>query len=148
MNRKIICDVQAQPTYLYKQDDIRTLMIQASYAANDAPVTIYMKGNKATKSYYKGSFSAFMDDKLGLIATENITIGGRELIRTYSDANLMIRQDGTGNIYSEAVDSLNSGRTYTETDTPIEQTEDDRVAQLEEDSKALKILLGEEEEAK
>lgn len=72
MNRKIICDVQAQPTYLYKQDDIRTLMIQASYAANDAPVTIYMKGNKAAKSYYKGSFSAFMDDKLGLIATENI----------------------------------------------------------------------------
>ena len=83
-----------------------------------------------------------------MIATENITIGGRELVRTYSDANLMIRQDGTGNIYSEAVDPVGSGRTYTETDTPIEQTEDDRVAQLEEDSKALKILLGKEEETK
>ena len=83
-----------------------------------------------------------------MIATENITIGGRELVRTYSDANRMIQQDGTGNIYSEAVDPVGSGRTYTETDTPIEQTEDDRVAQLEEDSKALKILLGEEEEAK
>ena len=83
-----------------------------------------------------------------MIKTENIYVNGRTLVRTYSDSNRMIRQDGTGNIYSEAVDPLNSGRTYTETDTPIEQTEDDRVAQLEEDSKALKILLGEEEETK
>ena len=83
-----------------------------------------------------------------MIATENITIGGRELVRTYSDANLMIRQDSTGNIYSEAVDPVGSGRTYTETDTPIEQTEEERMAQLEEDSKALKILLGKEEETK
>ena len=80
-----------------------------------------------------------------MIKTENIYVNGRALVRTYSDANRMIRQDGTGNIYSEAVDPLNSGRTYTETDTPIEQTEDDRVAQLEEDSAALKIILGEEE---
>lgn len=83
-----------------------------------------------------------------MIATENITIGGRELVRTYSDANRMIQQDGTGNIYSEAVDPLNSGRTYTETDIVIERTEEERMAQLEEDSKALKILLGEEEETK
>ena len=83
-----------------------------------------------------------------MIKIETITINGRTLVHTYSDANLMIRQDSTGNIYSEAVDPVGSGRTYTETDTPIEQTEDDRVAQLEEDSKALKILLGEEEETK
>lgn len=83
-----------------------------------------------------------------MIKTETITINDRTLVRTYSDANLMIRQDSTGNIYSEAVDPVGSGRTYTETDTPIEQTEDDRVAQLEEDSKALKILLGKEEETK
>ena len=83
-----------------------------------------------------------------MIKIETITINGLALVRTYSDANRMIRQDGTGNIYSEAVDPVGSGRTYTETDTPIEQTEDDRVAQLEEDSKALKILLGKEEETK
>lgn len=83
-----------------------------------------------------------------MIKTENIYVNGRTLVRTYSDANRMIRQDSTGNIYSEAVDPVGSGRTYTETDTPIEQTEDDRVAQLEEDSKALKILLGKEEETK
>ena len=83
-----------------------------------------------------------------MIKTENVYVNGLALVRTYSDANRMIQQDSTGNIYSEAVDPLNSGRTYTETDTPIEQTEDDRVAQLEEDSKALKILLGKEEETK
>lgn len=80
-----------------------------------------------------------------MIKTENIYVNGHTLVRTYSDANLMIRQDSTGNIYSEAVDPVGSGRTYTETDTPIEQTEDDRAAQLEEDSAALKIILGEEE---
>ena len=83
-----------------------------------------------------------------MIKTENIYVNGLALVRTYSDANRMIQQDGAGNIYSEAVDPVGSGRTYTETDTPIERTEDDRVAQLEEDSKALKILLGEEEEMK
>ena len=80
-----------------------------------------------------------------MIKTEKIYVNGLALVRTYSDANLMIRQDSTDNIYSEAVDPVGSGRTYTETDTPIEQTEDDRVAQLEEDSAALKIILGEEE---
>ena len=83
-----------------------------------------------------------------MIKTENVYVNGLALVRTYSDANRMIQQDGTGNIYSEAVDPVGSGRTYTETDTPIEQTEDDRVAQLEEDSKVLKILLGKEEETK
>lgn len=83
-----------------------------------------------------------------MIKIETITINGRTLVRTYSDANLMIRQDSTGNIYSEAVDPVGSGRTYTETEIVIEQTDEERMAQLEEDSKALKILLGEEEETK
>ena len=80
-----------------------------------------------------------------MIKTETITINGHELVRTYSDANMMIQQDGTSVIYAEAIDPVDSGRTYTETETPIEQTEEDRLAQLEEDSKALKILLGEDE---
>ena len=80
-----------------------------------------------------------------MIATENITIGGRELVRTYSDARLMIKQNGTEIVYTEAVDPVGSGRTYAETDIVIEQTEEERMARLEEDSKALKILLGEGE---
>lgn len=83
-----------------------------------------------------------------MIKTENIYVNGRTLVRTYSDANRMIKRDGTEIVYTEAVDPIGSGRTYTETDIVIERTEDDRVAQLEEDSKALKILLGEEEETK
>lgn len=83
-----------------------------------------------------------------MIKTESIYVNGRTLVRTYSDANRMIQQDGTEIVYTEAVDPVGSGRTYTETDIAIERTEEERMAQLEEDSKALKILLGEEEETK
>lgn len=41
---------------------------------------------------------------------------------TYSDANMMIERDGAR--YTEAVDPLNSGREYIETDEPIEIPED------------------------
>ena len=54
-----------------------------------------------------------------MIKTEAITINGRTLVRTYSDANRMIQQDGTGAVYSEAYDPAGSGRTYTETDEEI-----------------------------
>lgn len=81
-----------------------------------------------------------------MIVSEYLYKNGRRLVRTYSDARLMIKQVGTEIVYTEAVDPVGSGRTYTETDIAIEQTEEERVAQLEEDSKALKILLGEEVE--
>ena len=42
------------------------------------------------------------------------------LNRTYSDAGMMIRQDETGALYDEAIDPEILGRTYTETDIPIE----------------------------
>ena len=83
-----------------------------------------------------------------MIKSETITINGLALVRTYSDANRMIQQDGTEIVYTEAVDPIGSGRTYTETDIVIDRTEEERMAQLEEDSKALKIILGEEEETK
>lgn len=54
-----------------------------------------------------------------MIVTETLTINGRTFIRTYSDANRMIRQDGTGAIYAEAYDPADSGRTYTETEDEI-----------------------------
>ena len=55
-----------------------------------------------------------------MIKSESLTINGRTFTRTYSDSGYMIKQDGTGAIYSEAVDPANSGRTYTETDELIE----------------------------
>ena len=55
-----------------------------------------------------------------MIKTEIVTMNNRTLVRTYSDANLMIKQDGTWAVYSEAYDPVDSGRTYTETDEIIE----------------------------
>ena len=53
-----------------------------------------------------------------MIQTEIMTVNGRQLRRTWSDAGLMIERDGAR--YSEAVDPLNIERTYTETDEPVE----------------------------
>ena len=50
-----------------------------------------------------------------MIQTETFEKNGRTLVRTRSDAGYLIRQDGTGAVYDEAVDPADSGRTYTET---------------------------------
>lgn len=60
---------------------------------------------------------------------------GVKLYRTYSDANLMIRQEQTGVEYAEAIDVENSNYTYIETETPIESEE-------LTDTEAINILLG------
>jgi len=56
-----------------------------------------------------------------MIRTETITIGGTEYARTYSDTGMLIERDGEQ--YSEAVDPVDSGRVYTETDIPVEIAE-------------------------
>ena len=61
-----------------------------------------------------------------MIKIEVVTIRDKQYQRTWSDAGMMIERDGER--YSEAVDPLNSGRTYTETDEPIEQEMDDESA--------------------
>jgi len=50
---------------------------------------------------------------------------GVKLYRTYSDNNLIIKKDGTNELYSEAIDIRNIGFTYTETDIPVEGGTDD-----------------------
>ena len=72
-----------------------------------------------------------------MIKTENIYVNGRTFVRTYSDANRMIKQDGTGAVYSEAYDPADSGRTYTETEEEI-ATE----ADSEDYKTAFEILIG------
>lgn len=52
-----------------------------------------------------------------MIKTAIVKYGEKEYIRTYSDASMMIERDG--HLYEEAVDPVDSGRTYTETDQPI-----------------------------
>ena len=73
-----------------------------------------------------------------MIKSETITINGRTLVRTYSDANRMIKQDGTGAVYAEAYDPADSGRTYTETEEEI-ATE----ANSEDYKTAFEIITGE-----
>lgn len=53
-----------------------------------------------------------------MIKTEQLTINDRQFTKTYSDSGFMIERDGVQ--YSEAIDPTELGRTYTETDIPIE----------------------------
>ena len=73
------------------------------------------------------------------IVTEKIVINNRSFIRTYSDKGYMIERDGIR--YSEAVDPVNSGRTYTETDEPIPDY-DDSLTEVEQKAAAYDILTG------
>ena len=72
-----------------------------------------------------------------MIQTENIIINGRQLTRTYSDSGHYIQRDGVR--YTEAIDPADSGRTYTETDVPIEGT---AMTETEEKAAAYDILMG------
>lgn len=51
-----------------------------------------------------------------MIKTEELTINGKEFVRTYSDSGLQIERDGA--LYDEAIDPVDSGRTYVESDQP------------------------------
>lgn len=77
---------------------------------------------------------------MALITTTK-TIDGVEYAYNYSDAGYMIEQMGTGIHYVEAIDPINSGRTYTETDQPIDPDADPDEVYTE----LGKILFGEEE---
>ena len=52
-----------------------------------------------------------------MLYVEKVTINGREFTRTWSD-KFMIERDGV--MYSDAIDPIGSGRTYTETDVPLD----------------------------
>lgn len=73
-----------------------------------------------------------------MIKTETLMIDGRECIRTYSDAGVKIHGGFPEADYDEAVDPADSGRTYVETDIPIDESD----AEPEE---LLNILVGEEQ---
>lgn len=70
-----------------------------------------------------------------MIKTESFFIGDKEFTRTYSDSGMMIHGGVPEGDYTEATDPAELGRTYTETDIPIEEDE----AEAEE---ILNILTG------
>lgn len=57
-----------------------------------------------------------------MIITEQLAIGGRDFVRTYSDLGMMVERDGVR--YSEAIDPAEFGRVYIETDEPIVKEEE------------------------
>ena len=59
-----------------------------------------------------------------MIKTENLTINSEQYVRTYSDAGVLIHGGFPEADYEEAIDPADSGRTYTETDIPIESDSD------------------------
>ena len=65
------------------------------------------------------------------------TVDGVTYDYTYSDAGMMIARDGVR--YSEAVDPLDSGRVYTETDEPVAPEE---MTETEEKALAYDIITG------
>lgn len=62
-----------------------------------------------------------------MIVTEQLTINDRQFTKTYSDSGFMVERDGAQ--YSEAIDPAEFGRTYTETDIPIEGEGESEVEQ-------------------
>ena len=57
---------------------------------------------------------------------------GTILVRTYSDSNHYIIQDGTGIEYSEAIDPENMNRTYTESEKIIKEDSITKESELED----------------
>lgn len=49
---------------------------------------------------------------------------GNDLVKTYSDAGMMIRGGFPEGLYDVAIDPVSAGRTYEETDIPIPEPED------------------------
>ena len=60
---------------------------------------------------------------------------GTVLVRTYSDSNHYIIQDGTGIEYSEAIDPENMNRTYTESEKIIKEDSITKESELEDMNK-------------
>lgn len=72
-----------------------------------------------------------------MIIAEQITINDRQFIKTYSDSGYMVERDGAQ--YSEAIDPAEFGRTYTETDIPIEG---EPISDIEQKAAAFDYLTG------
>lgn len=59
-----------------------------------------------------------------MIVQEQFEIDGRSFTRTYSDRGMMIHGGVPEADYAEATEPTEFGRTYTETDTPIDGESD------------------------
>lgn len=58
-----------------------------------------------------------------MLITKRVTISNKYYTHNYSDAGFYIERDGI--LYEDAIDPLNTDRTYTETEIPIETEEEE-----------------------
>lgn len=72
------------------------------------------------------------------IVTETYELNGRQFVRTYSDKGVLIHGGVPEGDYDEANDPAEFGRTYTETNTPI-----DGSGETGDKAEAFDILMGE-----
>ena len=72
-----------------------------------------------------------------MIVTEQLIINDKQFTKTYSDSGYMVERDGAQ--YSEAIDPAEFGRTYTETDIPIEG---EPISDTEQKAAAFDYLTG------
>ena len=73
-----------------------------------------------------------------MIVKENMEIGGRAFVKTYSDGGFYIERDGGK--YSEAIDLADIPHEYTETDEPIDSREEP--TEVEQKAAAYDYLTG------
>ena len=73
-----------------------------------------------------------------MIVIENMEIGGKAFVKTYSDGGFYIEQDGEK--YSEAIDPADIPREYAETDEPIDSGEEP--TEVEQKAAAYDYLTG------
>lgn len=73
-----------------------------------------------------------------MIVRENMEIGGKQFVKTFSNAGNYIERDGAK--YSEAIDPADIERTYTETDEPVETY--DGKTETEQKAEAYDYLTG------
>ena len=70
-----------------------------------------------------------------MIVAENMTINGKNFIRTYSNSGYKVERDGV--LYDEAIDPAVVNRAYTESAEPVET-----MSETEEKAAAFDILMG------
>ena len=58
-----------------------------------------------------------------MLITETISINNKQYLHNYSDAGMKICRDNV--LYDDALDPIDSARTYTETDIPVPVDDED-----------------------
>ena len=84
-----------------------------------AVVDVKTTSSKAVEVYLPGKPGNHR--RVTMLYVENVVINNREFTHTWSD-RFIIKRDGV--VYSDAIDPIDSGRVYTETDIPLDVVEE------------------------